>query len=101
MPHNMDTITKKLHTFLVTLGISANDANPQAAHFVEHIMHLLPPDDEDAVCHYYGIYGHRQMSIYEIAAQRDTTPEQMMAHIDQCLHRMAITPEWQEVRKIL
>ncbi len=93
----MDVLTKELQSFLVQLGMSPDSVGHQKAHYTEHLLGLLVPEDEEAVNHYFGVFGHARMSLHEIASERGLTDEKMMETIDTCLRRLAVTPEWQVI----
>ncbi|MBR1463586.1 MAG: hypothetical protein IJ604_09480 [Prevotella sp.] len=94
----MDTLTKELQAFLVMMHYQPDRISHQMEHYMEHLLHLLPPDDEEAVLHYFGILGHEQLSLNELAQERSLSPEDMMQQIDQHLRRLAVTPEWQMLK---
>lgn len=94
----MDEITKELQSFLIALHYNPDSVSDKMKHYLEHLTHLLPVDDEESLLHYFGILGHEQLSLYEIAQQRRLSPEAMMAHIDESLRKLAITPEWQMLK---
>ena len=94
----MDNLTKEFHSFLVKTGYQPDSISHEMVHALEHIIALLGPDDEDDVVHYFGLFGEERLSLDEIARNRQRSPEDMMAHIDSCLRRLAVTPEWQMVK---
>ena len=53
----MDALTRSLHSFLVRIGLNPMSISPQMEHYLEHLLYLLPPEDEEAVTHYYGLFG--------------------------------------------
>ena len=96
----MDELTRELQTFLVQLHYHPDGVSHQVEHYIEHLARLLPVDDEETVLHYFGILGHEQLSLGELARERRLAPEQMMQRIDECLRRLAVTPEWQMIKQI-
>lgn len=96
-----DNISKTLHSFLVRMSYMPESVNGDTAHAVEHIMHLLTPEDERAVTGYYGLFGTVRMALDEIAAERGVAPEEMMETIDGCIRKLAITPEWQMIQQTI
>ena len=48
----MDEITKELQSFLVKLHYSPDSVSEKMEHYLEHLTHLLPPDDEESLLHY-------------------------------------------------
>ncbi|NPD91540.1 hypothetical protein [Xylanibacter muris] len=97
----MDKLSRELNTFLVRMGMCPESIGQQTVHYMEHIFHLLDPVDEQAVARYYGLFGEVQLSLAEIARGRGMTEEDMMAVIDSCIHRLAVTPEWQMIKNTL
>ncbi|MCX4293834.1 MAG: hypothetical protein OSJ56_07245 [Prevotella sp.] len=96
-----DNISKGLHSFLVRLSYTPESVSGDIVHAMEHIMHLLTPEDEHAVTGYYGLFGIERIALDEIAASRGVTPEEMMETIDGCVRKLAITPEWQMIQQTI
>ena len=97
----MDALTRSLHSFLVRVGLNPMSLSPQMEHYLEHLLYLLPPEEEEAVTHYYGLFGSERKSLQEIAAELELSQEDTMARIDQCVRKLAVTPEWQMMKQIL
>ena len=51
--------------------------------------------------HYYGLFGAERKSLQEIAAKLNLSQEEAMARIDQCVRKLAVTPEWQMMKQTL
>ena len=62
-----DNISKGLHSFLVRLSYTPESVSGDIVHAMEHIMHLLTPEDEHAVTGYYGLFGMERIALDEIA----------------------------------
>ena len=97
----MDPLTRQLHTFLVRVGLNPTSLSPQMEHYLEHLLYLLPPEEEEAVTHYYGLFGAQRLSLQEIAKELESSQEDAMERIDQCVRKLAVTPEWQMLNQIL
>ena len=97
----MDVLTRSLHSFLVRVGLNPMSLSPQMEHYLEHLLYLLPPEEEEAVTHYYGLFGSERKSLQEIAAELELSQENTMERIDQCVRKLAVTPEWQMMKQIL
>ena len=95
----MDALTRSLHSFLVRIGMNPESLSPQMEHYLEHLLYLLPPEEEEAVTHYYGLFGSERKSLQEIAAELELSQEDAMARIDQCVRKLAVTPEWQMLKR--
>ena len=65
------------------------------------VLHWLTVPDENAVMAYFGILGAERKSLAEIAKERSMAEEAMMEHIDTCLRKLAVTPEWQMMNETL
>ena len=97
-PPVMDELTRSLHSFLVRIGLNPMSISPQTEHYLEHLLYLLPPEDEEAVTHYYGLFGCERKSLQEIAKELGLSQDDAMARIDYCVRKLAVTPEWQMIR---
>ena len=97
----MDSLTRSLHSFLVRVGLNPTSLSPQMEHYLEHLLYLLPPEEEEAVTHYYGLFGAQRLSLQEIAKEQESSQEDAMERIDQCVRKLAVTPEWQMLNQIL
>ena len=95
----MDRLTRSLHSFLVRIGLNPESLSPQMEHYLEHLLYLLPPEEEEAVTHYYGLFGSERKSLQEIARELEMSQEDAMARIDQCVRKLAVTPEWQMIKQ--
>ena len=97
---NVTSLSRELHSFLVRIGMDPKSITPQMEHYLEHLLYLLPPEEEEAVTHYYGLFGCERKSLMEIAKELKLSQEDAMAKIDQCVRRLAVTPEWQMIKQI-
>ena len=91
----MDSLSRELNTHLVTLAYQG--ATHEQEHLMEHLLSLLPPDDEETLLHYYGLFGHARRSLDELAVLRHEQPDATLAAIGRMLRRIAVTPEWQMI----
>ena len=94
-----DNLSRELHSFLVYIGLNPMSITPQMEHYLEHLLYLLPPEEEEAVTHYYGLFGSERKSLQEIAKELELSQEDALARIDQCVRKLAITPEWQMLKQ--
>ncbi len=95
-----DKLTHELHSFLVRIGMQPESISPQMEHYLEHLLYLLPPEDEEAVTHYYGLFGAERKSLQELAKEQKISQEEALEKIDQCVRKLAVTPEWQMIKQI-
>ena len=96
-----DNLSRELHSFLVRIGMNPASISPQMEHYLEHLLYLLPPEEEEAVTHYYGLFGCQRKSLQEIAQGLKLSQEDAMERIDQCVRKLAVTPEWQMLKQSL
>ena len=96
-----DNLSRELHSFLVYIGLNPMSITPQMEHYLEHLLYLLPPEEEEALTHYFGLFGEAQKSLQEIAKELELSQEDAMARIDQCVRKLAVTPEWQMMKQTL
>lgn len=97
----MNVLATELQSFLIRSGKEPDCVSHKVEHYIEHILHLLSADDEQALKSYFGLFGNEQLSIYTIAKKRGEEPETTMENIDRNLHRLAVTPEWQTVKQFI
>ena len=96
-----DKLTRELHSFLVRIGMQPTSISPQMEHYLEHLLYLLPPEEEEAVTHYYGLFDSERKSLQEIAKELELSQEDALARIDQCIRKLAVTPEWQMLKQTI
>ena len=96
-----DNLSRELHSYLVYVGMNPTSINPQMEHYLEHLLYLLPPEEEEAVTHYYGLFGCQRRSLQEIAKKLNLSQEDAMERIDQCVRKLAVTPEWQMLKQTI
>jgi DNA-directed RNA polymerase sigma subunit (sigma70/sigma32) len=96
-----DNLSRELHSFLVRIGMNPTSISSQMEHYLEHLLYLLPPEEEEAVTHYYGLFGSERKSLQEIAKELELSQEDALARIDQCIRKLAVTPEWQMLKQTI
>lgn len=97
----MDNVSRSLSDFLISLHQHPDSVSEKMAHYVKHILFLLPLEDERIIFSYYGIFGQPMVSLSMLASQYGIDISGMQARIDQNLHHLAITPEWQMMRQLI
>ena len=96
-----DNLSRELHSYLVGIGLNPTSLSPQMEHYLEHLLYLLPPEEEEAVTHYYGLFGCERKSLQEIAKDFKLSQEDALARVDQCIRKLAVTPEWQMLKQTI
>lgn len=81
------------------MGYMPDSVPHEVVHGIEHLLHLLGTEDEEALTHYYGLFGEQRLSLDEIARSRGLSPEDMMASIDASIRKIAVTPEWEMIKE--
>lgn len=97
MVHNP---AQEFHSFLMALNANPEKTNNQLRHFLDHLFSILKEEEAEAVKHYYGILGHEQMVLNDIARERQVSEAEILQEINNNVRRIAITPEWQQLRNI-
>lgn len=94
----MEDLSRKLQRVLVSMGYAPDTVPHDVSHGIEHLLRLLAPEDEEAIVHYYGLFGEERLSLAELAAARRMSDEDMMERIDACVRKIAVTPEWEVLK---
>ena len=92
-PLYMDHLCKPLHSHLVRMAYEGCTHHEE--HAMEHLFALLPHEDQADLAAYYGLFGHQQCSLDDIAARHAEAPDEALARLNRSLRRLAVTPEWQ------
>lgn len=95
----MDILSNELQNFLVQLGKDHHCVSEKVEHYMKHILHLLPVNDEKLLLRYYGLFGNKSVPLAELAHEYDTSEETLVQVIETCLRKLAVTPEWQMVKQ--
>ena len=97
----MDALSQELQDFLIRLGREPGCVSEKVEHYIRHIMHLVYADDEDMLQQYYGLFGNSVKPLDDIAGERRVSRETMLKIIEANLRKMAFSPEWQMVKKLI
>lgn len=95
----MDSISEELDRALTKLAKQPESVSHKLKHYIEHLLQLLQRQDEQMLKAYYGIGKTSVQSIESLATQRGESPETVQKTIEQCLRKIAITPEWQMIKQ--
>lgn len=96
----MDTVSESLHKYLTRMGKLRALHDKRMEDYISRLLLLLPPGHESVLCDYYGILGHKQTALEELALRLNTTEDQLRRQIEQDLRQIAITPEWQMINPL-
>jgi len=95
----MDALSSELQDFLIRLGKDPESVSHKMEHYTEHLLRLLHSDEEELLKEYYGLFGHDVRPLDFLASKRGISPDRLATIIEMCLRRIAVTPEWQMIRK--
>lgn len=95
----MDTLSTELQNFLELLASKPDCVSEKIEHYVKHILHLLSVNDENLLIRYYGLFGNKKTPLDELAHTYGISAEALLAIIEMCLRKLAITPEWQMIKQ--
>ena len=79
-----DNLSRELHSFLVRIGMAPDSISSKMEHYLEHLLYLLPPEEEEAVTHYYGLFGVQRKSLQEIAAELQLSQNWLLLQNGKC-----------------
>ena len=96
----MDALSKELHHFLVRLGEHPEQVSDKLKAYIQALLRLLTPADELLIGHYYGLFGCAKETPAQLAARFNTDEETVGKVLQQCLRKIAVTPEWQSIRPL-
>lgn len=97
----MDALTAEMHAVLMHLGQNPGCISHRMEHYIEHIFHLLPADHETIALQYFGILGKTAVPLDRLAETNGYSLETIAMQIETDLRRLAVTPEWQMVRRLI
>lgn len=96
----MDALSKELHDFLCRLGEQPEQVSDKLQGYTQALLRLLTPADELLVKYRYGILGCNKESIPQLATRFNTDKGTVESVLQQCLRKIAITPEWQDIKPL-
>lgn len=95
----MDELIAELRTFLERLGARPESVSHRMEHYIEHLLRILPPEQEEIVHRRFGLFGHNAEATDAIAKSLGCSEEQIETDINVSLRRIAVSPEWQMIRQ--
>jgi len=96
----MDAVSNELHEFLVRLGSQPQSVSERLAGYMSNLLHLLGAEDEALICTAYGLFGPKKLLPTQLATACRSTEDEVQTRLERCLRRIAITPEWQEIKPL-
>lgn len=96
----MDALSEELHHFLCRLGEQPKQVDEKLKAYIAALLRLLTPADELLMKYSYGILGCPAEETAQLARRFNTDEATVEKVRTQCLRKIAITPEWQEIRPL-
>lgn len=91
----MDALSNDLLRCLIQIAADPKRYGDTMTEYIQRLLHLLSPDDEQMVISHYGLFGHQATSLASLAQARHTDEKALEDTLSSCLRQIAITPEWQ------
>lgn len=95
----MDALSEQLHRFLIHAGKASHLLDKTTENNLRSLLSLLTVADEQVLIAYYGLFGAEVESLDRLAAKYGVSAEVMSQVIAVCLRKIAITPEWQMIKR--
>lgn len=96
----MDALSEPLHNFLCRLSEHPEQVDEKLKAYIGALLRLLTPADELLMKYSYGILGCQAEDTAQLARRFNTDEATVEKVRAQCLRKIAITPEWQEIRPL-
>lgn len=96
----MDALCEPLHNFLYRLSEHPEQVDEKLKAYIAALLRLLTPADELLVKYRYGILGCAAENTTALARRFNTDEATVEKVVAQCLRKIAITPEWQEIKPL-
>ncbi|MGM9704918.1 MAG: hypothetical protein ACI3YB_02890 [Prevotella sp.] len=97
----MDIISEELKALLSRLGTNPDSVDKKTAHYMEHILRLLPAEQETMVKEFFGLPGTDRLSTQKIADRHGLTTDEADGIITSGIRKLAVTPEWQMIKQTI
>lgn len=94
----MDDLSKELQDYLIRLGKDEKSVGKKLAGYTRQLINILYSSDARILEEYYGLFGNEPQSLDQISARYKTTPDIMEKGIEACLRKIAVSPEWQQIK---
>ena len=96
----MDSLSKELQDFLIRLGKDEKGVGDKLAGYTRQLINMLYSTDAQIIEEYYGFFGNEPHRLEDLAHKYKTTQELMQQGIEACLRKIAVSPEWQQIRPL-
>ncbi|MDD6378994.1 MAG: hypothetical protein SPL37_05830 [Prevotella sp.] len=94
----MDDLSKELQDYLIRLGKDEKSVGEKLAGYTRQLINILYSSDARILEEYYGLFGNEPQSLDQLSARYKTTPDIMEKGIEACLRKIAVSPEWQQIK---
>lgn len=94
----MDDLSKELQDFLIRLGKDEKGVGERLAGYTRQLVNMLYSSDAQIIEEYYGLFGNEPHTIEYLASKYRTSTEVMAQGIESCLRKIAVSPEWQQIK---
>ena len=94
----MDDLSKELQDYLIRLGKDEQSVGEKLAGYTRQLINILYSSDARILEEYYGLFGNEPQSLDQLSARYKTTPDIMEKGIEACLRKIAVSPEWQQIK---
>ena len=94
----MDDLSKELQDYLIRLGKDEKSVGEKLAGYTRQLINILYSSDARILEEYYGLFGNEPQSLDQLSARYKTTPDIMEKGIEACLRKIAVAPEWQQIK---
>lgn len=96
----MDSLSSELQDFLIRLGKDEKGVGEKLSGYTRQLINMLYSTDAQIVESYYGLFGNEPHTPEQLAAQYHTSPEMISKGIEACLRKIAVSPEWQQIKPL-
>lgn len=94
----MDDLSKELQDYLIRLGKDEKSVGEKLAGYTRQLINILYSSDARILEEYFGLFGNEPQSLDQLSARYKTTPDIMEKGIEACLRKIAVSPEWQQIK---
>ena len=96
----MDDLSKELQDFLISMGKDEKRFGERLTGYTRQIINMLYSTDAQILEEYYGLFGQEPHWLDDLAHRYKVSPEIMQQGIEACLRKIAVSPEWQQIKPL-